>query len=40
MVTHEHDIADRARRIVTLRDGLIESADAELATGAAVAAGT
>jgi len=30
MVTHEHDIAGEARRIITLRDGLIESYDAEL----------
>ena len=25
LVTHEHDIAEHARRIVTLRDGLIHS---------------
>jgi len=30
MVTHEHDIAAHAHRIVTLRDGLIESSDAKL----------
>ncbi|MDX1566778.1 MAG: ABC transporter ATP-binding protein [Longimicrobiales bacterium] len=30
MVTHEHDIAGMARRIITLRDGRIESYDAEL----------
>ncbi len=28
MVTHEHDISERAQRVVTLRDGLIESHDA------------
>ncbi len=28
MVTHEHDISDKAQRVVTLRDGLIESHDA------------
>jgi putative ABC transport system ATP-binding protein len=28
MVTHEHDIVEHARRVVTLRDGLIESHDA------------
>jgi putative ABC transport system ATP-binding protein len=28
MVTHEHDISDHAERVVTLRDGLIESHDA------------
>jgi len=30
MVTHEHEIAALAQRIVTLRDGLIESDDARL----------
>ncbi len=30
MVTHEHEIAARAQRIVTLRDGLVESEDAHL----------
>jgi putative ABC transport system ATP-binding protein len=30
MVTHEHDIAEHAHRIVTLRDGMIESHDARL----------
>jgi putative ABC transport system ATP-binding protein len=30
MVTHEYDIADHARRVITLRDGRIESYDAEL----------
>ncbi len=29
MVTHEHDISDHAQRVVTLRDGLIESHDAK-----------
>ena len=29
MVTHEHDISERAQRVVTLRDGLIESHDAK-----------
>ncbi len=28
MVTHEHDIVEHAERVVTLRDGLIESHDA------------
>ncbi|MGW8281884.1 MAG: ABC transporter ATP-binding protein [Gemmatimonadota bacterium] len=28
MVTHEHDIVEHAQRVVTLRDGLIESHDA------------
>ncbi len=28
MVTHEHDISEHAQRVVTLRDGLIESHDA------------
>jgi putative ABC transport system ATP-binding protein len=28
MVTHEHDIAEHAHRVVTLRDGMIESHDA------------
>ena len=28
MVTHEHDISEKAQRVVTLRDGLIESHDA------------
>ncbi|MFQ5690545.1 MAG: ABC transporter ATP-binding protein [Gemmatimonadota bacterium] len=30
MVTHEHDIATRAQRVVTLRDGRIESTNASL----------
>ena len=29
MVTHEHDIVEHAERVVTLRDGLIESHDAK-----------
>jgi putative ABC transport system ATP-binding protein len=29
MVTHEHDISEHAQRVVTLRDGLIESHDAK-----------
>ncbi|MEJ2481922.1 MAG: ABC transporter ATP-binding protein [Gemmatimonadota bacterium] len=29
MVTHEHDISEHAERVVTLRDGLIESHDAK-----------
>ncbi|MFQ5746269.1 MAG: ABC transporter ATP-binding protein [Gemmatimonadota bacterium] len=28
MVTHEHDISERAERVITLRDGRIESLDA------------
>ena len=28
MVTHEHEISEKAQRVVTLRDGLIESHDA------------
>ncbi|MFO7586820.1 MAG: ABC transporter ATP-binding protein [Gemmatimonadota bacterium] len=28
MVTHEHDISEHAKRVVTLKDGLIESHDA------------
>jgi putative ABC transport system ATP-binding protein len=28
MVTHEHDISEKAQRVITLRDGLIESHDA------------
>jgi putative ABC transport system ATP-binding protein len=28
MVTHEHDISEHAQRVVTLKDGLIESHDA------------
>ena len=27
MVTHEHDIAARAHRVITIRDGRIESDD-------------
>ncbi|HKK08970.1 MAG TPA: ABC transporter ATP-binding protein [Gemmatimonadota bacterium] len=30
MVTHEYDIAARAERVVTLRDGMIESLDADI----------
>ena len=30
MVTHEYDIANYAERVVTLRDGMIESYDAEI----------
>jgi putative ABC transport system ATP-binding protein len=29
MVTHEHDIVEHAERVITLRDGLIESHDAK-----------
>ena len=25
LVTHEHDIADHARRVVTFKDGLVQS---------------
>jgi len=38
MVTHEHDIAARAQRVVTLRDGLIESYDARIEAPVAVEA--
>jgi putative ABC transport system ATP-binding protein len=34
MVTHEYDIADHAHRVITLRDGRIESYDAEIAVPA------
>jgi putative ABC transport system ATP-binding protein len=34
LVTHDHEIADRARRRIRIRDGLIESDD-----GAPVGAG-
>ena len=30
MVTHELDISDRAERVITLRDGMIESHDAKI----------
>ena len=30
MVTHEYDIADHAQRVITLRDGRIESHDADI----------
>ncbi|MFQ5680240.1 MAG: ABC transporter ATP-binding protein [Gemmatimonadota bacterium] len=36
-VTHEHDIAARAGRIITLRDGMIESHDARLPAASATA---
>ena len=38
MVTHEYDIAGHAHRVVTLRDGRIESRDAELTLPAALRA--
>ena len=37
MVTHEHDIAANAERVVTLRDGQIESLDADITIPHAVA---
>jgi len=36
MVTHEYDIADYAHRVITLRDGRIESYDAEITVPATV----
>jgi putative ABC transport system ATP-binding protein len=41
MVTHEHDIAARALRLLTLRDGLVASDEPQLpvATGTAAAGG-
>jgi ABC-type lipoprotein export system ATPase subunit len=30
MVTHEPDISERSERVITLRDGMIESHDAKL----------
>ena len=38
MVTHEYDIADHAQRVLTLRDGRIESYDAELSVPATLQA--
>jgi energy-coupling factor transporter ATP-binding protein EcfA2 len=42
LVTHEHDIAERARRTVTLRDGVVSSDEATgrglVAAGSASAA--
>jgi putative ABC transport system ATP-binding protein len=39
MVTHEHDIAAHAERVVTLRDGVIESDERQAPTPAHVAPG-
>jgi putative ABC transport system ATP-binding protein len=36
MVTHEHDIAAHAQRVVTLRDGLVESDERQVPTPAAM----
>ncbi len=36
MVTHEYEIAGRAERVITLRDGLVESHDARIAAPAGV----
>jgi len=38
MVTHEYDIAGHAERVVTLRDGMIESLDADITAPHAAAA--
>ncbi|HUE95529.1 MAG TPA: ABC transporter ATP-binding protein [Longimicrobiaceae bacterium] len=40
LVTHEHDIAARAARLVTLHDGLIASDDRQVPTSRASAAGS
>ena len=40
MVTHEHDICVHAHRVITIIDGMIGSADAELGVTAGTGAGT